>query len=37
VDGPDYGSVFAMNPQSKYLTDDEYEEMVKKIKEKLQA
>lgn len=35
VDGPDYGSVFTMNPQSKYLSDGEYEAMVGKIKEKL--
>lgn len=35
VDGPDFGSIFLMNPQKKYLTDFEYDCMVKEIKEKL--
>ena len=32
VDGPDYGGTFQMNPQKVYLTDQEYEDMIQKIK-----
>lgn len=35
VDGPDYGGVFAMNPQKVYLSDDEYIRTINKIKSKL--
>src|SRR5574344_967400 len=35
VDGPDYGSVFQMNPGKVYLSNQEYEEMIKAIKENL--
>lgn len=31
----EWGGVFAMNPDRKYLTDAEYDEMIKKIKENL--
>lgn len=34
-DGYEWGGVFAMNPNDKYLTDDEYEAVISKIKEKL--
>lgn len=34
-DGPEWGDVFAMNPGQVYLTDDEYEEMIEKIKSHL--
>ena len=34
-DRPDFGSTFVMNPQLIYLTDDEYTEMINKLKEKL--
>lgn len=32
VDGPDYGGTFQMNPGKVFLTDDEYREMIEKIK-----
>lgn len=35
VDGPDYGGTFQMNPGKVYLTDDEYQEMIQKIKNNL--
>ncbi|MCD7898938.1 MAG: HIT family protein [Bacteroides sp.] len=35
IDGPDYGGTFQMNPGKVYLTDEEYLEMIKKIKEAL--
>lgn len=35
VDGPDFGGTFQMNPQKEYLTDTEYDVMIKKIKEEL--
>jgi len=35
VGGPDYGSVFQMNPGKVYLTDAEYQEMIEKIKANL--
>lgn len=35
VDGPDYGSTFAMNPQKIYLSDAEYAEMVNQLRNKL--
>ena len=33
--GPSWGSPFEMNPQKVYLSDDEYKEMVKKLRENL--
>lgn len=35
VDGPDYGGVFRMNPGETYLNDEEYAEMIEKIKQYL--
>ena len=35
IDGPDYGSTFQMNPEKTYLTNEEYKEMICKIKEAL--
>ena len=35
VDGPDFGGVFSMNPQKVYLTDNDYSEIVNKIKNAL--
>ena len=35
VDGPDYGSVFQMNPDKVYLSDEEYDDMIKAIKSNL--
>ena len=32
VDGPDYGGTFQMNPGKVYLSDEEYKDMVEKIK-----
>jgi len=32
ADGPDYGGIFAMNPQKVYLSDVGYAEMISKIK-----
>ena len=34
-DGYEWGGVFAMNPGEKHLTDEEYEQMIEKIKEHL--
>ncbi len=34
-DGFEWGGVFAMNPDQKYLTDEEYEEMILKIQTEL--
>lgn len=34
-DGYEWGSVFAMNPGEKYLTEQEYAELVEKIKNEL--
>ena len=31
-DGYEWGGVFAMNPKEKFLTDDEYADMIEKIK-----
>ena len=31
-DGYEWGGVFAMNPREKFLTDDEYADMIEKIK-----
>ena len=31
----EWGGVFAMNPQQKFLTDAEYEEMIRKIRDNL--
>jgi len=33
--GPDFGGVFRMNPQEKYLTDAEYAEMAEALKKEL--
>ncbi|MBQ0063688.1 MAG: HIT family protein [Prevotella sp.] len=35
VDGPDYGGIFRMNPGEVYLSDEEYQEMINKIKAEL--
>ena len=35
VGGPDYPGLFRMNPQEVYLSDQEYQEMIDKIKEAL--
>lgn len=32
VGGSDFGSTFVMNPKSVYLSDDEYQELINKIK-----
>ncbi|MBO4458377.1 MAG: HIT family protein [Butyrivibrio sp.] len=34
-DGYEWGGVFAMNPQDKFLTDSEYDEIIAKIKANL--
>lgn len=33
--GDEWGGTFQMNPQKTYLSDEEYEEMIQKIKENL--
>ncbi|MBD7912753.1 MULTISPECIES: HIT family protein [Clostridium] len=33
--GPDYGGTFTMNPQKTYLSDEEYKELIYKIKNNL--
>jgi len=35
IDGTDFGGVFAMNPQKKYLSENEYEEMVSQLRKEL--
>lgn len=35
VDGPDYGGTFQMNPQKVYLSDNEYAELIEKIKKQI--
>ncbi len=35
-DGYEWGGVFVMNPGEKYLTDEEYEAMIDKIRSKLE-
>jgi len=35
VDGPDYGDVFKMNPRAKYLSENEYADMVDALKKAL--
>ena len=35
VDGPDYGGIFQMNPGKVYLSDEEYQTMIEKIKQYL--
>lgn len=35
IDGPDYGGVFAMNPQQTYLSETEYVTLVETIKKEL--
>ncbi|MCQ2129248.1 MAG: HIT family protein [Bacteroidaceae bacterium] len=32
VDGPDYGGTFQMNPGKVYLSDEEYQDMINKLK-----
>lgn len=32
VDGPDYGGTFQMNPQKVYLSENEYQDVIAKIK-----
>ncbi len=32
----EWGGVFEMNPQKKFLSDDEYNEMIEKIKANLE-
>jgi len=32
MDGPDYGGTFQMNPQKVYLSEDEYQDVIAKIK-----
>lgn len=34
-DGFEWGGVFAMNPGEKFLSDEEYDEMIRKIREAL--
>ncbi|MBQ1878639.1 MAG: HIT family protein [Erysipelotrichaceae bacterium] len=34
-DGFEWGGVFAMNPQKTFLTDEEYEELIAMVREKL--
>lgn len=34
-DGPDFGGTFTMNPQKVYLPEEEYQEMIAKIKAEL--
>jgi len=34
-DGPSFGSTFEMNPQSVYLSDEEYDSLIQKIKKNL--
>lgn len=33
--GPDFGGTFQMNPRAVYLTDEEYNELIQKVKENL--
>lgn len=35
IDGTDFGGIFAMNPQTQYLSEDEYEEMVSQLRKEL--
>ena len=35
VDGPNYGGTFQMNPGNVYLTDEEYADMIARIKAEL--
>ncbi|MGC3977712.1 MAG: HIT domain-containing protein [Paludibacteraceae bacterium] len=35
IDGEGYGATFAMNPRKTYLTENEYDEMIKLIKSNL--
>ena len=35
VDGPNYGGTFQMNPGNVYLTDEEYADMIDRIKAEL--
>lgn len=32
IDGPDYGGVFQMNPGKVYLTNEEYQKMIEKMR-----
>ncbi len=36
VDGPDYGGVFAMNPQQTYCSESEYLTLIETIKKELE-
>lgn len=36
VDGPDYGGIFQMNPGKVYLSEEEYAEMVEKLRKELE-
>lgn len=35
VDGPDYGGTFRMNPGEVYLTEEEYDDMIKRMQVRL--
>jgi len=35
MDGHSWGTTFVMNPEEKYLSDDEYADLIKKIKSNL--
>lgn len=35
LDDPDFGGVFKMNPQEKYLTEGEYKEVIDNIKSRI--
>jgi diadenosine tetraphosphate (Ap4A) HIT family hydrolase len=35
INGPDFGGTFLMNPKEVYLTDDEYTDIIKKIRSEL--
>ena len=36
IDDTDFGGVFAMNPQQKYLSESEYSEIIDKIRKELE-
>jgi diadenosine tetraphosphate (Ap4A) HIT family hydrolase len=35
IDGPDFGSIFEMNPRKVYLSDEEYEAVIGRIKKEI--
>jgi diadenosine tetraphosphate (Ap4A) HIT family hydrolase len=35
VDGPDYGGTFRMNPGEVYLTNEEYDDMIRRMQVRL--